>query len=207
MPNKLSVTAGGAHRVGKKAYLSVNVKHRKVKKMYLTTGGVHRLCYRAEVTLTFTLSPTSATVVLKDSDGNTIQAVSSGVYSVPEGTYSYTASASGYVTKTGTVPVADEDVSVSVTLSANTPPLYTITVTAGTNGTITRKAISASAGSSMYVTAKPNDGYKVYGVSIKTASGASVSYTSSTDASGNMTCSFTMPAENVYAYATFVVDE
>lgn len=206
MPNKLSVTVGGVHRVGKKAYLTVNAKYRKVKKMYLTVGGVHRLCYQAEVMLTFTLSPTSAAVVLKDADGNTIPAVSSGVYSVPEGTYSYTVSSSGYVTQTGSVTVADEDASVSVTLSANTPPLYNINVSAGSNGTLTKSVAMASAGSNVYVTAKPNSGYKVYDVSVSTSSG-DIDYTATTDANGSMKCSFKMPAETVYAYATFVVNE
>lgn len=49
MPNKLFLTIGGIHKVGKKAYLTVGGVHRKIKKAYLTTSGVHRLCFSGDV--------------------------------------------------------------------------------------------------------------------------------------------------------------
>jgi len=45
MGNKLALTVGGVHKVGRKAYLTVGGVHRKVKKAYLTVGGVHKKCF------------------------------------------------------------------------------------------------------------------------------------------------------------------
>ena len=56
-----------------------------------------------------------ATIELKDSDGKTVDSAA-GFYMVEDGTYSYTISKFGYETKTGTITVAGEDKTESVTL-------------------------------------------------------------------------------------------
>ena len=56
-----------------------------------------------------------ATIELKDSDGKTVDSAA-GSYMVEDGTYSYTISKFGYETKTGTITVAGEDKTESVTL-------------------------------------------------------------------------------------------
>ena len=67
--------------------------------------------------VTFTVTPSDASIVLKDTSENTIQP-SNGVYTVTPGAYSYTISAFGYESKTGSITVKDADVSESVALTA-----------------------------------------------------------------------------------------
>lgn len=77
--------------------------------------------YLCEVT--FSTTPAGATIVVKDSGGNTISA-KEGKYYLNEGSYTYDASAEGYVSKTGqslVITNADEQTgtkTVTVTLTA-----------------------------------------------------------------------------------------
>ena len=76
---------------------------------------------RSDCAVTFTLSPETATLVVKDSESNTVSPVS-GVYYLTAGSYTYTASAEGYTSQENqSLTISAGDVStgtktVSVTL-------------------------------------------------------------------------------------------
>lgn len=80
--------------------------------------------YTCEVT--FTLTPTTATLVVEDSNSNVLTADANGKYHLKEGSYTYSASADGYVSQEDqslTITNSDESTgtkSVSVTLTAET---------------------------------------------------------------------------------------
>ena len=72
---------------------------------------------------TYTLTPTvtagagTGTIVIKA--GDTVKtAEADGSYELVNGVYSYTASAEGYVTKTGTVAIEGKDKTLAITLEA-----------------------------------------------------------------------------------------
>lgn len=51
MSKRLTVTATGQHKIGKKLfYTDQNLIHREGKKAFLTVGGVHRLVYSSGTT-------------------------------------------------------------------------------------------------------------------------------------------------------------
>jgi len=72
---------------------------------------------------TYTLTPTvtagagTGTIVIKAGD-TTMDAENDGTYELVNGVYSYTASANGYVTKTGTVAIEGKDKTLAITLEA-----------------------------------------------------------------------------------------
>lgn len=78
--------------------------------------------------ITFSLTPASATVVVKDSSNNTMKAIRKGVYeledSTVKGNYSYTVSKTGYKTKTGTI-----DAQASATITVALATLSSIAIT------------------------------------------------------------------------------
>ena len=57
--------------------------------------------------VTFALSPSGATVAVEDAMGETVAPFAAGRYSLAAGRYTYTVSAAGYETKTGTLTVTD----------------------------------------------------------------------------------------------------
>jgi len=75
---------------------------------------------RSECGVSFTLSPETATLVVKDSESHTITAVD-GVYWLPAGSYTYTASAEGYTSA--------EDVSLTISAGDVTTGTKTVEVT------------------------------------------------------------------------------
>lgn len=76
--------------------------------------------------VTFSTTPSTAVVVVEDSDGNEIGKSSDGTFHLKEGSYTYTASAEGYTTK--------EDQSLTITNSDETTGTKTVTVTLETAG-------------------------------------------------------------------------
>lgn len=74
--------------------------------------------------LTFTGLPEGGTLLVRDSQGQTVTPQSDGTYLLPEGTYTYTASAFGYATSEGYATVPTES---SVTVSLTELPTYTAT--------------------------------------------------------------------------------
>ncbi len=89
------------------------------------------------VTFEVTLTPEGATVVVKDSEENVVEAEADGTYKLPAGTYSYTVSADGYVTKEGTFTVSDKDETVTVVLEEETTEPTTTEVAYTATGDIT----------------------------------------------------------------------
>ena len=79
--------------------------------------------------LVFNVTPSDATIVLKDSNNVEINPATNNTYLVPNGVYTYTITKEGYVTITDTVIVNDSDVSLTInmvtlehTLSFNVTP-------------------------------------------------------------------------------------
>lgn len=91
-----------------------------------TTGSktVNVTLDRADCEVTFSTTPENATIVVKDSESETVNPDASGKYYLVAGSYTYTASAEGYVTKADqTLTIAAGDVTtgtktVTVELSA-----------------------------------------------------------------------------------------
>lgn len=84
----------------------------------------------------FTVTPANATVEIKDSQDNVIEAETDGTYKLEVGTYTYTVSAEGYVTQTDTFMVAqgDQTITVNLVLDEKAVALATInSVVAGDN--------------------------------------------------------------------------
>lgn len=71
--------------------------------------------------VTFSTTPSGATIVVKDSNGDTIGKNTDGTFHLKEGSYTYDASAEGYVTK--------EDQTLTITNSDETTGTKTVTVT------------------------------------------------------------------------------
>jgi len=61
--------------------------------------------------LYFSVIPSSAGVVVTDSNSSTVTPLSAGIYDLQAGNYTYTVSASGYTSKTGTVEVVASEAS------------------------------------------------------------------------------------------------
>lgn len=79
-----------------------------------------------ECVVTFTKTPTTAIIVVKDANGNVIAANDNGTYTLKAATYTYTATADGYTSKENvTLTISASDVTtgtktVAVTLTAAT---------------------------------------------------------------------------------------
>jgi|GEM_PF-4680224 len=149
-------------------------------------------------TLTFTTTPSTAIIAVKDPLGTPVTSESNGTYIIKQGAaYSYEVSAGGYVADSGTITATSGTASKSVTLTASggggTDPSYTVTSFTSENGSITASPATATAGTEITLTIAPKSGYKLTSIS---AGGATVG------GSGN-TRTFTMPAGNVTLSATF----
>lgn len=98
---------------------------------------------------------------------------------------------------TCTFTLGTQDVSLTANFSVTAPTTYTITASASpTNGgSVSRSATSATAGTSVTLTATANAGYIF-----------SAWNTGGVCAGQGATCAFTMPASNVSATATFTAD-
>lgn len=76
--------------------------------------------------VTFSKTPNTATITVKDANGTAITADAGGTYTLYEGTYKYDAANDGYISKTNqTLTVSQSDVvtgtkTVTVTLTAET---------------------------------------------------------------------------------------
>lgn len=71
--------------------------------------------------VTFSTTPSGATIVVKDSKGNSIAKNTDGTYHLKEGSYTYDASAEGYTSKTNQ--------SLTITNSDEATGTKTVTVT------------------------------------------------------------------------------
>ena len=75
---------------------------------------------RADCEVTFSTTPENATIVVKDSESETVSPDASGKYYLVAGSYTYTASAEGYTTK--------EDQALTITAGDVTTGTKTVTV-------------------------------------------------------------------------------
>jgi hypothetical protein len=87
----------------------------------------------------------------------------------------------------------------TTTSGGSSATTYTITINTAENGTVRTSRSNASSGTSITVTATPNDGYEVNEVTVVDASNKSVSVKAAS--SGSYT--FTMPSSNVTVTVTF----
>ena len=158
--------------------------------------------------VTFNVTPSDATIVVKDSDGNEVNAVNGKYALEKDKTYTYTVSKSGYRTQTGTFTVTEAE-TISVTLSSSggggggggsSSSAYSITVDKATGGTVKVSPTSASKGSTVTITVTPDNGYELDNLTVTDKDGKVVSLTDKGD--GKYT--FTMPASKVTVKASFV---
>lgn len=83
---------------------------------------------------------------------------------------------------------------------------YTITVQNGANGTAVASASTAKAGTTITVTATPDDGYRLSALTVTDANGNTVATTPSRSRA-SQSSEFTMPAADVTIAATFVKEQ
>ncbi|MGI6205735.1 MAG: S-layer homology domain-containing protein [Anaerovoracaceae bacterium] len=159
-------------------------------------------------TATFTVEPDTATVTVKDSDGNVMDANDDGTYSLLKGTYTFTAEADGYISKTGTLDLT-QDKAVTITLSKEGSIIDNgsvvisdtnkVTVDSDiSNGTVSVSPENAKAGDTVTITPVPDNGYQTGTVTVKTSDGETVEVTEN-----NGTYTFTMPDDGVTVSVTF----
>ncbi len=75
-------------------------------------------------TLTFDITPDTAVVVVKDSQGEEMSSDADGIYHLTPDTYTYTVSAEGYETVEDTVTIVDQNVTETVALVEEKPAIF-----------------------------------------------------------------------------------
>ena len=155
-------------------------------------------------TVTFKVSPANATVAVKDASGKNVTGTNN-VYQLPNGNYTYTVSANGYFSESGTITVSGKVQTISVALSKVPPanPDYRIDIPAAEGGTVTADPAAAKAGATVTLTATPDEGYAVGTITVTDRFGDAVKVTENADG----TYTFTMPNGQVTVKATFVETE
>ena len=154
--------------------------------------------------VTFQVTPSNATVTVRDNKGDVVTGTNN-VYQLPNGNYTYTVSANGYFSESGTITVSGKVQTISVTLSKVPPanPNYRIDIPAAEGGTITANPTAAKAGATVTLTATPDEGYAVGTITVTDRFGDAVKVTENADG----TYTFTMPNGQVTVKATFVETE
>ena len=76
-----------------------------------------------DVTVTFSVTPATATIVVNDAEGEVVTANQDGTYTLHERTYTYTVSNAGYLTETNELKITQADITagtktVNVTMTA-----------------------------------------------------------------------------------------
>ena len=151
----------------------------------------------------FSVTPANAAVVVKDSTNNTMTPAVSNTYILPDGSYTYTVSASGYTNATGSLTVAGNNQTITKTLTATSgggdpgATVYNITGYSGTGGSVSPNVSTAAGGANVSLTVTPSKGYVL--TSLTLSSGTVKESINSIKNS----YSFTMPSSNVTVSATF----
>lgn len=157
--------------------------------------------------VTFTTTPSSATVTVNGHG-------SAKTYMLASGTYSYTVSASGYRNATGSFTIPN-DRNITVTLrssnsgnnsnsgSSSSDRTYSIDVdvTGSRGGSVTLSPTRASAGTRVTITVRPNSGYELDELTVLDEDGDEVRLTQRTDT----TYTFHMPDGKVTVEAAFTL--
>ena len=154
--------------------------------------------------VTFQVTPSNATVTVRDNKGDVVTGTNN-VYQLPNGNYTYTVSANGYFSESGTITVSGKVQTISVALSKVPPanPNYRIDIPAAEGGTVTADPAAAKAGATVTLTATPDEGYAVGTITVTDRFGDAVKVTENADG----TYTFTMPNGQVTVKATFVETE
>ena len=108
---------------------------------YVNDSGYLFAIERTEVEycpVTFSLSPAEAALSLRDGEGNIVSPLTPGEYDLPAGVYQWSASAEGYVTKTGRIQVTEEAALL------HTPQVETVTLSPKGGGEVTPAVITVS---------------------------------------------------------------
>ena len=153
--------------------------------------------------VTFDITPPNAAVEVKDSKNNVIAPITADgkIFKLVQGeTYSFGATASGYIGATGTFTPGSEAQTENVVLTfggGGGTVSYSITGYAGDHGTVTPNVASAYPGVTVTLTAAPASGYALSALSV---SGATLNQAVSCN---NNVYAFTMPAGNAAVTATF----
>ena len=201
----LAATPADGYAIG-----TITVRDGKNEPVSVTNGNFTMPASAVAVSATFTAINYAVTVT-QPATGGTINAdKTSNVHIGDEITLSATP-ATGYeldaytVTYTGgstTVNVSDGKFTMpasNVTVTAAFKKInYTVTVTTPTNGTLSADKATAQMGDIVTLTVTPDNGYKIGDISVTDATATKENDT---------TYSFTMPASNVTASATFTVKE
>ena len=148
--------------------------------------------------VTFTTTPSSATVTVNGHG-------SAKTYMLASGTYSYTVSASGYRNATGSFTIPN-DRNITVTLrssNSGNDRTYSIDVdvTGSRGGSVTLSPTRASAGTRVTITVRPNSGYELDELTVLDEDGDEVRLTQRTDT----TYTFHMPDGKVTVEAAFTL--
>ena len=151
--------------------------------------------------VTFQVTPSNATVTVRDNKGDVVTGTNN-VYQLPNGNYTYTVSANGYFSESGTITVSGKVQTISVTLSKVPPanPNYRIDIPDFEGGTVTADPAAAKAGAKVTLTATPDEGYALGSLTVTDRFGDAVKVTENADG----TYTFTMPNGQVTVKATFV---
>ncbi|OBR90767.1 hypothetical protein CLRAG_34150 [Clostridium ragsdalei P11] len=178
-----SATASGTFNV---------VKDNKTIAAYLTSGSK----------VTFAAVPQNADVTVKNSTGQTMTPKSDGSYALINGTYTYTASAGGCNTASGSFVVENGTRNIPVVL-VESSKIYNVTEDSSiTGGTVKVDPLSGTAGTPVTVTVAPDKGKRLVENSLKyTTDSGSSGYTAITQTNG--VYSFILPGANVTITAQF----
>ena len=101
------------------------------------------------------------------------------------------------------MPAAEVTITGTFTTSGTQPSEYKISITEANNGTITTNpSDSAAAGTSVWITVTPNQGYQMSGLSVAKADGSAVNLQTSQSSTG-LSYYFIMPSADVTISGTF----
>ena len=156
--------------------------------------------------VTITVIPADATIVVKDSEGNEVVAEDDGSYVLTNGTYTYSVTRAGYNAENGNFTVDGGPKTVEVSLSPKSSggggggsSSYSITVEETENGDITVSPSRASSGSTVTITVDPDSGYELDELTVLDKNGKEIKLTRKSDSK----YTFKMPSGKVTIEATF----
>ena len=159
----------------------------------------------AQSTVTFVVTPSNAAVTVTQ-NGSTVSGTN-GVYLLNNGTYTYTITANGYYSYTGSFTVSGNAQTIRVALTqisyggggSSSRGDYLVSVKSSKNGKVTVSPSRADKGDTVTITVKPDDGYELDTLTVTDKNGDTVKVThKSADK-----YTFTMPASKVTIEATF----
>ncbi|WP_409968919.1 S-layer homology domain-containing protein [Bengtsoniella intestinalis] len=136
----------------------------------------------------------------QDTTGDSIPLVFTDVVPSSAGLYIVCATVTESSTYEGVVAYQSFTITESTSSGGSTPSTYSNGVTQAENGTITLSPTKAQSGTTITITATPDEGYQVGSITVTYASGREVTVTDN----GDGTYQFVQPGAAVYIAATFV---